>query len=422
MDRNSSKKIKRTAAAAILVLVCMLLPFAVYLHVRGVQRDRENALLFLEYPKMGEDWLRIREKEDSLSQSPKNIREEAERIREKYGYTFWKIRENREILLVLAAEAGIAVLFWGIFVNRRRKEKKEEEQRQKQAAEQISELLQQAAWRERKGEKPQEPREEVSKADQYLPQIWDSIQEGIRQVRISFERMEEQMEKEEADTKAFITNMSHQLKTPLAGLNLCLEMLEEEGISQEEQKEFTHRAKEETENLQRLLDALVNVSRLEEHMIVLRQEPRDLKATVIESVNVVLAKALEKKIEISAQITSCMVSHDFRWTQEALVNVLDNAVKYSECGKTVEIRMKKLTSYVLLEILDQGMGIEAKERHKVFQRFYRGQRAKELQRDGAGVGLYLSRQILEQQGGTISVRGRADGPGSCFQITLPLFR
>ena len=230
------------------------------------------------------------------------------------------------------------------------------------------------------------------------------------------------MEKEEADTKAFITNMSHQLKTPLAGLNLCLEMLEEEGISQEEQKEFTHRAKEETENLQRLLDALVNVSRLEEHMIVLRQEPRDLKATVIESVNVVLAKALEKKIEISAQITSCMVSHDFRWTQEALVNVLDNAVKYSECGKTVEIRMKKLTSYVLLEILDQGMGIEAKERHKVFQRFYRGQRAKELQRDGAGVGLYLSRQILEQQGGTISVRGRADGPGSCFQITLPLFR
>src|SRR5699024_10398480 len=129
-------------------------------------------------------------------------------------------------------------------------------------------------------------------------------------------------------------------KTPLAGLNLCLEMLEEEEISQEEQKEFTHRAKEETENLQRLLDALVNVSRLEEHMIVLRQEPRDLKATVIESVNVVLAKALEKKIEISAQITSCMVSHDFRWTQEALVNVLDNAVKYSECGKTVEIRMK----------------------------------------------------------------------------------
>src|SRR5699024_9135859 len=107
MDRKSSKKIKRTAAVAILVLVCMLLPFAVYLHVRGVQRDRENALLFLEYPKMGEDWLRIREKEDSLSQSPKNIREEAERIREKYGYTFWKIRENREILLVLAAEAGI---------------------------------------------------------------------------------------------------------------------------------------------------------------------------------------------------------------------------------------------------------------------------------------------------------------------------
>ncbi|MFR4454759.1 MAG: sensor histidine kinase, partial [Blautia hansenii] len=86
----------------------------------------------------------------------------------------------------------------------------------------------------------------------------------------------------------------------------------------------------------------------------------------------------------------------------------------------VEIRMRKLTSYVLIEVFDEGIGIPKKDRNKIFQRFYRGEEAREMERDGAGVGLYLARQILEQQGGTICVKDRSGILGSCFHIMLPL--
>lgn len=115
-----------------------------------------------------------------------------------------------------------------------------------------------------------------------------------------------------------------------------------------------------------------------------------------------------------------MAFHDFRWTQEALINLLDNAIKYSPSGTTVEIRLQKLTSYALIEVIDQGMGVEKKERHKIFQRFYRGEQTKELQRDGAGIGLYLAKEIIEQQHGTITVKENPSHPGCCFQVMLPL--
>ena len=145
-----------------------------------------------------------------------------------------------------------------------------------------------------------------------------------------------------------------------------------------------------------------------------------MKETVLGAVNTVIMKAVDKNIEISADMKDCMTKHDFRWTQEAVINVLDNAVKYSMPGSRIEIHLNQLTSYVMLEISDQGIGISSKEKNKIFQRFYRGEQAKEMERDGAGVGLYLARQILEQQGGTICVKEQSCKTGSCFCMMLPL--
>ena len=162
------------------------------------------------------------------------------------------------------------------------------------------------------------------------------------------------------------------------------------------------------------------MSRLEGSMIHLEPQVRSLKKTILGAVNTVIMKAVDKNIELSAELEDCYSNHDFRWTQEAMINVLDNAIKYSKPGKKVEIRMRKLTSYVLIEVFDEGIGIPKKDRNKIFQRFYRGEEAREMERDGAGVGLYLARQILEQQGGTICVKDRSGILGSCFHIMLPL--
>ncbi|MCF2681756.1 sensor histidine kinase [Faecalicatena contorta] len=104
---------------------------------------------------------------------------------------------------------------------------------------------------------------------------------------------------------------------------------------------------------------------------------------------------------------------------EALVNVLDNALKYSPSGTTVSIHVNCLVNHVLIRVEDEGIGIPEGELHEIFKRFFRGSNTKNTVKEGAGVGLYLARNIIEQQGGSI-VAKRKNGSGSIFQIMLPL--
>lgn len=111
--------------------------------------------------------------------------------------------------------------------------------------------------------------------------------------------------------------------------------------------------------------------------------------------------------------------HDHKWTVEALANVLENAVKYSPGQTTVSILVSCLVNHVLIQVEDEGIGIPEGELHEVFKRFYRGSNARDVVKEGAGVGLYLARNIIEQQGGSI-VAKRKNGSGTIFQIMLPL--
>lgn len=108
-----------------------------------------------------------------------------------------------------------------------------------------------------------------------------------------------------------------------------------------------------------------------------------------------------------------------KWTVEAIANILDNAIKYSQCGSDIQIRAQKLYSFVRVEIEDKGIGIPKEEQNKIFTRFYRGNNDIVKNQEGSGIGLYLSRSILEEQGGTVSVRSSL-GKGSIFVIQLPL--
>lgn len=111
-----------------------------------------------------------------------------------------------------------------------------------------------------------------------------------------------------------------------------------------------------------------------------------------------------------------LAMYDARWTQEALVNVLDNAVKYSPAGSTVTVAVRALELFVCINVEDEGMGVPEEERAKIFGRFYRGANA--VQEEGCGVGLYLTRMILQKEGGYVRVQPRREG-GSSFQIYLP---
>ena len=148
-----------------------------------------------------------------------------------------------------------------------------------------------------------------------------------------------------------------------------------------------------------------------------------LMDTVISAVNRTYPKADEKEMEFvfdyAKELETCTIMQDKRWLGEAVINVLDNAVKYSPCGSKIFIRLQKRNYLVRMEIEDQGIGIPQNEYHKIFQRFYRGSSKEVMEKSGTGIGLFLSREIIEKHAGTITVTSGKKKKGSTFAIQLP---
>lgn len=224
--------------------------------------------------------------------------------------------------------------------------------------------------------------------------------------------------KERENTKSLVTDISHQLKTPVASLKTCIALVLEADNPQE-QAEFLHRSEQQVEKMEGLIEALMNISRLETSMITLHPVKTSLQELLIKAANAVYDKARSKDITLELQpFDDISLMVDERWTAEALVNVLDNSIKYSPSGSLVVINVQILVSFIRIKIKDEGIGIPREEQTHIFERFYRGSHPAVRAAEGAGVGLYLTRMIMERQGGGISLRSRSE-KGSVFAVQLP---
>ena len=251
-------------------------------------------------------------------------------------------------------------------------------------------------------------------------QKFEDVYDRLRDLGYYFADLKERLKQEENSTKALITDISHQLKTPLASIKMSHELSVASDLSEEERQSFIETETREILKMEALLDELVRLSRLENSMIQIKCEKCSMKKTIREAVSQIYIKANTKQIEICVDMEQDVkIPHDHKWTVEALVNILDNAIKYSPQRTTVMIHVSCLVNHVLIQIEDEGIGIPEGELHEIFKRFYRGSNTKNLVKEGAGVGLYLSRSIIEQQGGAI-VAKRKNGKGTIFQIMLPL--
>ena len=229
----------------------------------------------------------------------------------------------------------------------------------------------------------------------------------------------DKLENEKEDSKALVTDISHQLKTPLASLSMCNSILEDDELTLDEKHEFLAMSNKNISKLQNLIECLVNISRWEAAMIKLKPVKSSLKDTVIKAYNSAYIKAQNKNIDIILEILKdYQIVHDNKWTEEAIFNVIDNGIKYTEPGGKIIITMEESLNFIKINIEDNGSGIDKKEFNNIFKRFYRGKEHEKKGIEGSGVGLYLTRKIFEDQGGSILVKSKI-GSGSKFTLMLP---
>ncbi|MGM9566686.1 MAG: sensor histidine kinase [Clostridia bacterium] len=220
---------------------------------------------------------------------------------------------------------------------------------------------------------------------------------------------------EKEKIKSLIADISHQTKTPVANMRLYTELLCEQDLSPEAQSCAAALGKQ-TEKLQTLIEALVKTSRLETGIIALHPVLNPVQPVIQSAADQILPGAKTKNIKITVKESGGKAVFDPKWTEEALFNLLENAVKYTPQGGQVTIFTTEYPLFTAISVADTGKGIPEEEQPRIFQRFYRGAAHKE--EDGIGIGLYLARQIAEGQGGYIKVFS-PKGKGTTFSLYLP---
>lgn len=217
--------------------------------------------------------------------------------------------------------------------------------------------------------------------------------------------------------KSLISDISHQTKTPVANILLYSELLLDDSSLNEEKKQLARDIKVQSEKLRWLIESLVKMSRLEVGIIAVNKTIVPIFETVSASLKEVFVSAEKKNILIEVFCDENIKAYyDSKWSKEALINILENAIKYTQEGGKIKISVKKYEMFTRIDIADTGIGIHESEYARIFKRFYRSESV--AQYEGVGIGLYLTRRILEAQGGYIKVKSELN-KGSIFSVFLP---
>ena len=245
----------------------------------------------------------------------------------------------------------------------------------------------------------------TAKVQGKLMQYFDIMSEGKRQ-----------SQRDKETLQGLVSDISHQVKTPIANLQMFTGILRQHTLSEEKRQEFLGTMAGQLDKLDFLLQSLIKMSRLETGTFVLHMENARLSDTIAQAMSTVWARAEEKGIQLSADCDSAVtVQHDPKWTVEALGNLLDNAVKYTPEGGSVSVLVRPWQFYTRIDITDTGIGIPEAHYHDVFQRFYRAPEV--AAQEGVGLGLYLANGIITRQRGYISVKSKV-GEGTTFSVYL----
>jgi len=243
------------------------------------------------------------------------------------------------------------------------------------------------------------------------------LEEKLWQTLKKFEYSEEKRAKEQESIHRLMSDISHQIKTPLSALLLHLELASDNSLNSQEQAAALRECKEQADKISFLSETIFKVVKLENGLISVKRLETDIVKTVEDTFAVIKPAADLKKLTVSTDLPENLtVLHDPLWTKEALINILDNAVKYTASGN-INIKIEQGAIYTRIDIEDTGIGIANEDYTKIFSRFYRVRTAGTERIEGTGLGLFIAREILRQQDGNITVSSIV-GKGSVFSVFL----
>lgn len=228
--------------------------------------------------------------------------------------------------------------------------------------------------------------------------------------------------KQEAEhkTKEFLKNtisdISHQLKTPLTALAMYNEIILEEPENSDSIIKFAEKAKESIERIEGLIGSLLKITRLDSNSIKFEKSIYEIREIVFNSIKELIVRAENEDKEIIIQ-ESCneKINCDLQWTSEAIGNIVKNALDHTESGGKVYINWENKQDMIHISISDNGTGIEEEDFHHIFKRFYRSKNSFDTK--GVGLGLPLAKSIVEGQGGIISVDS-VPNKGTTFMLSF----
>lgn len=241
------------------------------------------------------------------------------------------------------------------------------------------------------------------------------LQNDIHKVTRILNEQNQQLAHEKARLADSMSDMSHQLKTPLTSMMMMADLLQEPTLPPEKRAEFSQSLHAQLDRLEWLVSSLLKLARLDAGAIPFRPEEHEARAVLEKACAPLFIPAEVRGQTLRIDVPDGMrVKCDLNWTAEALLNVVKNCVEHTPKGGTVTVTARQNPLYAFFTVTDTGEGIEREDQPHLFERFYKGKNASP---DSAGIGLAMARTILRAQGGEINATSEP-GQGSTFLIKV----
>lgn len=219
----------------------------------------------------------------------------------------------------------------------------------------------------------------------------------------------------------FVSSVSHELKSPLASIQLYLETMKYQDVSKDETKDFVETMLTDTERLSGLIENIMQASKFDPKKSQFQFHSVAMEPFITDLVKGHKRQFEEKEFKVSLEIVdSPVLKIDKRAMRMVFNNLVGNALRYSNRGSPFTIRMQNNKKYCQIQFIDSGIGFEKKEMKKIFKKFYRVQNRETQDIEGAGLGLYISKEVVKNHKGKIDVTSRGKDQGSIFTVSLPM--